>query len=158
MQCYGSVVPFACDYLHHALPFTSGGPLWVVQLCSIVTVLCVAVTLSLLQPDNRNPRPENVEGSFFVDHTCIDCDTCRIMAPDTFSRIGVQSAVHQQPTDTAGRVAALQALFSCPTCVTQQRCLPALATAAACVGIMRQSAGRCAAAVSSASGLTCSPE
>jgi len=67
------------------------------------------------QPNNRNPRPENVEGSFFVDHTCIDCDTCRMMAPDTFSRVGEQSAVHQQPTDTAGRVEALKALLSCPT-------------------------------------------
>jgi ferredoxin len=138
-------------------------PVWVDgPLCGLALQHCncavVAVTMSLLQPDNRDPRPENVEGSYYVDHTCIDCDTCRIMAPDTFSRVGVQSAVHQQPTDTAGRVAALQALFSCPTCVTQQRCLPALATAAACVGIMRQSAGRCAAAVSSASGLTCSPE
>jgi hypothetical protein len=37
------------------------------------------------------------------------------MAPDTFSRVGEQSAVHAQPTDAAGRVAALQALFSCPT-------------------------------------------
>jgi len=24
-----------------------------------------------VQPDNREPRPENVDGSFFVDHTCI---------------------------------------------------------------------------------------
>jgi len=67
------------------------------------------------QPNNRNARPENVDGSFFVDHTCIDCDTCRIMAPDTFSRVGEQSAVHHQPTDAAGRVEALKALLSCPT-------------------------------------------
>lgn len=33
------------------------------------------------QPNNRTPRPENVEGAFYVDHTCIDCDTCRMMAP-----------------------------------------------------------------------------
>jgi hypothetical protein len=71
----------------------------------------------LLPQADRAPRAENVEGSFFVDATCIDCDTCRMMAPATFSRIGQQSAVHQQPTDKAGRVAALQALFSCPTCV-----------------------------------------
>lgn len=27
------------------------------------------------QSQDRSPRPENVEGSFYVDHTCIDCDT-----------------------------------------------------------------------------------
>ena len=25
--------------------------------------------------------PENVPGEFFVDSTCIDCDTCRQLAP-----------------------------------------------------------------------------
>eukprot|EP00879_Flechtneria_rotunda_P000416 GHRR01000510.1.p1 GENE.GHRR01000510.1~~GHRR01000510.1.p1 ORF type:complete len:346 (+),score=81.89 GHRR01000510.1:166-1203(+) len=67
------------------------------------------------QTESRNPRPENIDGTFYVDHTCIDCDTCRIMAPDTYSRIGEQSAVHAQPTDQEGRVRALQALLSCPT-------------------------------------------
>jgi hypothetical protein len=44
-----------------------------------------------------------------------DCDTCRMMAPETYSRINEQSAVHQQPSDRQGRVRALQALLSCPT-------------------------------------------
>ncbi|EFJ40407.1 hypothetical protein VOLCADRAFT_44402, partial [Volvox carteri f. nagariensis] len=60
-------------------------------------------------------RQENVEGQFFVDQTCIDCDTCRWMAPATFSRVGRQSAVVAQPADRAGRVQALRALLSCPT-------------------------------------------
>eukprot|EP00878_Enallax_costatus_P012479 GHUV01013032.1.p1 GENE.GHUV01013032.1~~GHUV01013032.1.p1 ORF type:complete len:282 (+),score=98.25 GHUV01013032.1:632-1477(+) len=38
-----------------------------------------------------------------------------MMAPETYSRIGDQSAVHAQPTDEAGRIRALQALLSCPT-------------------------------------------
>jgi hypothetical protein len=29
--------------------------------------------------------PENVEGEFFVDSTCIDCDACRQLAPGTFA-------------------------------------------------------------------------
>jgi hypothetical protein len=29
-------------------------------------------------------RLENVEGNFYVDSTCIDCDTCRWVAPNTF--------------------------------------------------------------------------
>ncbi len=60
-------------------------------------------------------RPENVEGDFYVDTTCIDCDTCRWMTPEVFSRAGEQSAVHHQPTDETTRLAALQALLACPT-------------------------------------------
>lgn len=67
------------------------------------------------QTGSRDARPENVDGAFFVDHTCIDCDTCRMMAPETYSRSGEQSAVHAQPTTKVGRIRALQALLSCPT-------------------------------------------
>lgn len=81
--------------------------------------LSVSVSASTFKWSNRDnqrdPRAENVPGSFFVDHTCIDCDTCRWMAPDTFGRVGQQSAVVRQPADREGRVAALKALLSCPT-------------------------------------------
>ncbi|MEM8602484.1 MAG: MBL fold metallo-hydrolase [Cyanobacteria bacterium P01_H01_bin.121] len=60
-------------------------------------------------------RVENVEGDFYVDSTCIDCDTCRWMAPQIFSQIGSQSAVQQQPLTELERVEALQALLACPT-------------------------------------------
>ncbi len=60
-------------------------------------------------------RPQNVNGDFYVDTTCIDCDTCRWMTPKVFSRIGGQSAVHHQPTNQTERLSALQALLSCPT-------------------------------------------
>src|SRR5205807_1309544 len=33
-------------------------------------------------------RPENAAGDLFVDSSCIDCDTCRWMAPATFARAG----------------------------------------------------------------------
>ncbi|KAL9265699.1 hypothetical protein AKJ16_DCAP06807 [Drosera capensis] len=49
------------------------------------------------------------------DHTCIDCDTCRWMAPKNFSRVGAKSAVHKQPSSEEERLEALQALLSCPT-------------------------------------------
>lgn len=42
-------------------------------------------------------RPENVSGDFYVDTSCIDCDTCRWMAPEVFVEVGEQSAVHHQP-------------------------------------------------------------
>ncbi|HEY9646252.1 MAG TPA: MBL fold metallo-hydrolase, partial [Chroococcidiopsis sp.] len=52
---------------------------------------------------------------FYVDHTCIDCDTCRWMAPEVFHAVEDQSAVYHQPSTEAQRLRALQALLSCPT-------------------------------------------
>jgi glyoxylase-like metal-dependent hydrolase (beta-lactamase superfamily II)/ferredoxin len=60
-------------------------------------------------------RSENVNGDFYVDTTCIDCDTCRWMSPQVFYRDGEQSAVYHQPTNKTERLAALQALLACPT-------------------------------------------
>jgi glyoxylase-like metal-dependent hydrolase (beta-lactamase superfamily II)/ferredoxin len=60
-------------------------------------------------------RPENIAGDFYVDHTCIDCDTCRWMAPETFTEVGEQSAVYHQPQSEPERLRAMQALLSCPT-------------------------------------------
>ena len=59
--------------------------------------------------------PENVPGDFFVDATCIDCDTCRQIAPHTFGEGDDHAFVHQQPAAEADRRAALHALVSCPT-------------------------------------------
>jgi glyoxylase-like metal-dependent hydrolase (beta-lactamase superfamily II)/ferredoxin len=58
---------------------------------------------------------ENVPGDFFVDSSCIDCDLCRQIAPDTFSQAGEQSAVHRQPQTPEQVFAALKALVTCPT-------------------------------------------
>lgn len=58
---------------------------------------------------------ENVPGEFFVDTTCIDCDLCRQIAPETFTDVGEQSAVHHQPKTEAEELAALKALVTCPT-------------------------------------------
>jgi ferredoxin len=47
-----------------------------------------------------NPRQRldtNVQGNFFVDATCINCDTCRQLAPDSFQEVGECSAVTMQP-------------------------------------------------------------
>lgn len=60
-------------------------------------------------------RPQNIEGEFYVDRTCIDCDTCRWMAPEVFTEIEDQSAVHHQPQDPTERLRAMQALLACPT-------------------------------------------
>jgi glyoxylase-like metal-dependent hydrolase (beta-lactamase superfamily II)/ferredoxin len=59
--------------------------------------------------------PQNVAGDFFVDATCIDCDACRQIAPQTFHDHGGQSSVHHQPDSPADVQRALMALVSCPT-------------------------------------------
>lgn len=63
----------------------------------------------------QRKRSENIEGNFYVDSSCIDCDTCRWIAPNTFNRQNSQSAVYHQPEDTTERLRAMQALLSCPT-------------------------------------------
>ena len=63
----------------------------------------------------KQRREQNIDGDFYVDASCIDCDTCRWMAPHTFLRSEGQSAVYHQPQSETERYAALQALLSCPT-------------------------------------------
>ena len=58
---------------------------------------------------------QNVEGDFFVDATCIDCDACRQIAPETFQDHGNQSSVGRQPTTPGEMHRALMALVACPT-------------------------------------------
>lgn len=60
-------------------------------------------------------RTENIAGNFYVDHTCIDCDTCRWMAPHIFQRQAEKSAVYYQPNNQQEKIIAMQALLSCPT-------------------------------------------
>ncbi len=60
-------------------------------------------------------RSQNIEGDFYVDSTCIDCDTCRWMSPEVFKRVDSQSVVYHQPAKPEERQKALQALLSCPT-------------------------------------------
>jgi len=57
----------------------------------------------------------NAPGTFFVDDTCIDCDTCRQLAPLTFHAVEGHSEVHAQPLDAGIMRLAAQALLSCPT-------------------------------------------
>lgn len=58
---------------------------------------------------------ENISGDFYVDNTCIDCDTCRWMVPEVFNSAGEQSVVYHQPHSEVERLRSLQALLSCPT-------------------------------------------
>ena len=59
--------------------------------------------------------PENVPGDFFVDSTCIDCETCSQLAPAIFRDHGDQCSVYRQPETDAETQLAMMALVSCPT-------------------------------------------
>jgi glyoxylase-like metal-dependent hydrolase (beta-lactamase superfamily II)/ferredoxin len=65
--------------------------------------------------DPRRIVAGNVEGEFFVDTSCIDCDTCRQLAPATFGDDGEHAFVRAQPSSPAEVRAALRALIACPT-------------------------------------------
>src|SRR5689334_10665489 len=59
--------------------------------------------------------PENVPGDFFVDSTCIDCDTCSQLAPGIFRDHGDQCSVHHQPETDVETQLAMMSLVACPT-------------------------------------------
>lgn len=64
---------------------------------------------------NRQRRlTANVAGNFYVDATCINCDTCRQLAPETFEEVGGSSAVVQQPQEAPREIEAYRALLACP--------------------------------------------
>jgi glyoxylase-like metal-dependent hydrolase (beta-lactamase superfamily II)/ferredoxin len=60
---------------------------------------------------------ENAPGEFFVDETCIDCATCRNLAPDVFaySEQAGMTIVGKQPSSPAETRRAAMALVACPT-------------------------------------------
>ena len=64
---------------------------------------------------NRSKRRSlNVDGDFFVDATCIDCGTCRWMAPANFDERGGYSRVYQQPGGDDEVRSSLRAAVACP--------------------------------------------
>ena len=64
--------------------------------------------------DQKKRLDSNVAGNFYVDATCINCDTCRQLAPTSFEEVGDFSAVTSQPTDGGAVHQAYQALLACP--------------------------------------------
>lgn len=61
--------------------------------------------------------PENTPGEYYVDSSCIDCDTCRQIAPSVFTSQASreQSVVFRQPTSAEEAQRAAMALVACPT-------------------------------------------
>ncbi len=60
-------------------------------------------------------HPANAAGDWFVDERCIDCGTCRELAPALFADVGPQSVVSRQPASPADEVEAWLAAQACPT-------------------------------------------
>ena len=58
---------------------------------------------------------ENVAGDFYVDETCIDCDTCRRIEPTVFAEGESFSYVGSQPANEVQKTRSLMALVACPT-------------------------------------------
>jgi glyoxylase-like metal-dependent hydrolase (beta-lactamase superfamily II)/ferredoxin len=75
--------------------------------------------------------PANVPGDFYVDETCIDCDTCRRIEPSVFVEGESYSYVGRQPANEAERLRSMMALVACPTgsigTVSRPQARPAIA-------------------------------
>jgi glyoxylase-like metal-dependent hydrolase (beta-lactamase superfamily II)/ferredoxin len=56
----------------------------------------------------------NAPGTFFVDASCIDCETCRWVAPASFDGSGDRSRVYHQPATAEEIRRAEMALVACP--------------------------------------------
>jgi ferredoxin len=76
--------------------------------------------------------PGNAPGDLFVDDTCIACDTCRALAPETFGGGEDDRAfVKAQPAEADPRRRALLALVACPVSAIGSRSRAGVAEAAA---------------------------
>ena len=66
--------------------------------------------------DVANKYSDNVEGKFFVDDQCIDCDLCRETAPANFKRNddGGHSYVFKQPETPEEEALSQEAMDGCP--------------------------------------------
>ena len=66
--------------------------------------------------EREDKNPENVNGKFYVDEQCIDCDLCRETAPANFQREDDEgySYVYKQPENEEEREQCLEAMEGCP--------------------------------------------
>lgn len=70
--------------------------------------------------------PGNADGDFFVDASCIDCQVCRTLAPDTFVAASGTAIVAAQPRSPRELLRAKMALVACPTSAIGARSKPPL--------------------------------
>ncbi len=67
--------------------------------------------------DNTDKVEGSVDGKFFVDSNCIDCDLCRQTAPENFERNEDEgfTFVNKQPENDEEEQACVDAMEECPT-------------------------------------------
>ena len=66
--------------------------------------------------DRKEKEPESVPGKYYVDTQCIDCDVCRVTAPQNFQRNEDKgySYVFSQPGTPEEDAQCHEAMDSCP--------------------------------------------
>jgi ferredoxin len=66
--------------------------------------------------DPHRKVPENAQGRYFVDASCIDCDTCRCISPVHFRRCNENgySYIFQQPVTPEENESIEEAVDCCP--------------------------------------------
>ena len=66
--------------------------------------------------DAANKYSQNVDGAYYVDDQCIDCDLCRETAPANFKRDddGGHSYLYKQPENDEEVKLCEEALTGCP--------------------------------------------
>ena len=71
---------------------------------------------STIMADRDDKNPENVDGKFYVDSQCIDCDLCRETAPANFTREEDEgySYVFKQPENDEEVQQCVEAMEGCP--------------------------------------------
>jgi len=70
-----------------------------------------------IMAESQNKTPENVPGAYYVDDTCIDCDQCRSVAPEFFTRQDTTgyTYVQRQPVTPEEIALAEEGRLACPT-------------------------------------------
>ena len=66
--------------------------------------------------DSINKYEQNVSGKFYVDNQCIDCDLCREVAINNFTRYHEDgySYVFKQPENDIELNQCIEAMAGCP--------------------------------------------
>jgi ferredoxin len=79
-------------------------------------ILTFQLTERHFMADVANKYAENVDGKFYVDDQCIDCDLCRETAPANFKRNddGGHSFVYKQPENPEEEALCKEAMEGCP--------------------------------------------
>lgn len=66
--------------------------------------------------DFEDKLSENIEGKYYVDDQCIDCDVCRDTSPNNFTRNNhdMYSYVYKQPENPEEEELCEEAKMACP--------------------------------------------